>query len=260
MDISAKTALITGASTGIGFELATLFARDGYTLVLVARKAETLTAVAKDLEQTYQVKVVTIAKDLSEPQAADELTKEIEAKQLSIDVLVNNAGVGIFGDFIENKEQEQVRMMQLNMNTLTLLTKKILPGMIARKSGNILNVASTAAFEPGPGMAVYFATKAFVLSLSEALGEELRGTGVFVTCLCPGPTKTQFDVNAGATTSSLFTGPNVMTARAVAEAAYSGLTEHKQLVVPGFMNRLLIFSLRLTPRAIVPRLVRKILS
>lgn len=260
MTTPPQTVLVTGASGGIGLELAKRFAAGGHNLVLVARKKETLDAAALELEETYRVHVTTIVADLSDSTAPDAIIRELDTKQITVDILVNNAGVGVYGDFSTTSLDQELRMMQVNMTALTALSKRLLPAMLAKKSGKILNVASTAAFEPGPGMAVYFATKAFVLSLSEALAEELRGTGVTVTCLCPGPTKTQFDVAAGATNSSLFTGRNVMSASDVADQAYRGLMRGRRLVVPGIMNRLLIYSLRLTPRAWVPRIVRMIMK
>ena len=252
-----NTVLITGASSGIGYELAKLFARDGYYLVLVSRGQEALLYAAGTLKETYEVPVTVIVKDLSQPMAATEVAAELRARELSIDVLVNNAGFGMFGVFAEGNLTSELEMMQLNMVSLTHLTKLLLPTMLQRKRGKILNVASTAAFQPGPLMAVYYATKAYVLSLSEALADELRGTGVTVTALCPGPTPTGFQKRSKMETSRLMTG-NLLDAETVARAGYRGLMRGKTVVIPGVRNRLLAFAVRLLPRNVVTRLVRLI--
>lgn len=249
--------LITGASRGIGYELAKLFARDGYHLVLVSRSQEALLYAAGILKETYEVPVTVIVNDLSQPLAATEVAAELRARELSIDALVNNAGFGMFGLFIDGDLTTELEMMQLNMVSLTHLTKLLLPPMLQRKRGKILNVASTAAFQPGPLMAVYYATKAYVLSLSEALANELRGTGVTVTALCPGPTPTGFQERSKMQTSRLMTG-NLLDAETVARAGYRGLMRGKTVVIPGVRNRLLAFAVRLLPRHVVTRLVRLI--
>ncbi|HYE59818.1 MAG TPA: SDR family oxidoreductase [Candidatus Kapabacteria bacterium] len=253
-----KTVLITGASTGIGYEIARCFAQDGYTLFLVARENERLASAAHELGQTYNVHVIPFAQDLSEENAAIHIMKEIANQGLSIDVLVNNAGFGSYGPFAETQRKEQLDMIQVNVRSLVDLTHHILPGMIERKHGRILNVASTAAFEPGPYMATYFATKAFVLSFSEALQEELRDTSVTVTTLCPGPTVSQFSARANTERIGLFRSP--MPTGRVAQEGYNGLMRGKTIVIPGWKNRLLIHLLRVTPRFMVVRLVKRILQ
>ncbi len=242
-----RTALVTGASHGIGFEFCRLFARDGYDVVMVARSAESMEQAAETMRQNFGVRVHVMPKDLSVPGAAQSLFADVESKGLTIDALVNDAGFGLFGTFAETDLQREVQMIQVNMTTLTELTKLCLPGMIARKSGRILNVASTAAFQPGPLMAVYYATKAYVLSFSEAVGYELKGTGVTVTALCPGPTKSAFQAEAKMTKSRLFQG-RVMDAETVAEAGYRGLMRGRSIVIPGARNRTLAFLTRFTPR------------
>src|SRR6202795_3291921 len=196
MSSSTKTALITGASFGIGHELAGIFAREGYNLVLVARTADKLRQLASDLEKTHGTRSLILAGDLSSPGAAAYIHDQTTRAELAVDVLVNNAGFGQFGLFAENDLEECLQQIQLNITTLTHLTRLYLPDMLSRKSGRILNVASTAAFQAGPLMAVYYATKAYVLHFSEAIANELEGTGVTVTCLCPGPTSTEFQERA----------------------------------------------------------------
>ena len=186
------TALITGASSGIGLELAKLFARDGYELVLVARRVERLEELGRELTQRHGVRCHTISVDLAQPDAAAEIVRRLEGAGPAVDVLVNNAGFGVLGPLATTEPETAGRMIRVNIEALTQLTRALLPGMLARRRGRILNVASTAGFAPGPLMAVYYATKAYVISFSEALAEELRGTGVTVTVLCPGPTRTEF--------------------------------------------------------------------
>jgi short-subunit dehydrogenase len=188
----SKAALITGASGGIGYELALLFARDGFDCIVVARSRDKLSELATRLESEFRVKTLVIAKDLSRPTAVDEIYEEVTAASKQVDVLVNNAGFPVFGLFVETDLQVELEMLQVNVIALTALTKLFLKGMIERRAGRILNLASTAAFVPGPLMAVYYASKAYVLSFSEALANELRGTGVTVTVLAPGPTRTGF--------------------------------------------------------------------
>jgi short-subunit dehydrogenase len=191
-----KTALITGASGGIGLDLARLFAEGGYDVVLVARTESKLKELATELASKHGVSARAVAADLADPAAPAQLMERLKAEGVQVDVLVNNAGYGGYGTFAETELDAELKMIQLNISALTALSKAVLPGMLARKSGRILNVASTAAFQPGPLMAVYYATKAYVLSFSEALANETKGTGVTVTCLCPGPTKTGFQQQA----------------------------------------------------------------
>lgn len=188
-----KTALITGASSGIGLEFANLLAKDGYHVVLTARNEKRLSEIANELKAKHGVDVTVLAKDLSLTDAAEELTAEILAKGIEVDILINNAGFAAYGPFDETSWKDEKDMIQVNITALTTLTKQLLPGMIKRNRGKILNVASTAAFQPGPLMAVYYATKAYVLSFSEAIDYELSHTNVSVTALCPGATATNFE-------------------------------------------------------------------
>lgn len=252
-----QTALVTGASGGIGWELAREFAAGGYDLVLVARSAGKLEELAEELRSRHQATVRVLAKDLAQPGSPEEVFQEMEAAGVAVDVLVNNAGFGTSGPFVETDLQAELEQLQLNVATLTHLTKKFLPGMVARRRGGVLNVASTAAFQPGPFMAVYYATKAYVLSFSEALAEELRDTGVTVSVLCPGPTTTGFHQRAGLG-DKLLGGPLKMSdAAAVARAGYQGFKEGKRIVIPGRGNRLLAGSVRFMPRKVVTKVVRR---
>ncbi len=244
------TALITGASGGIGLELARIFGQEGYALVLVARNRQRLEEIAVELKPTP---VQVLAKDLSLVGAAEGVHREVPR----VDVLVNNAGYGVYGRFIETPLDDELGMLQLNMTALVVLTKLYLPAMAAARNGKILNVASTAAFQPGPLMALYYATKAFVLSFSEAIGSELEGTGVTVTALCPGPTATGFQARSKVEKSRLFQRMKVMDAHAVAEAGYHGLMAGKPVVIPGLMNKLLAQSVRFSPRRLVTKIARK---
>jgi short-subunit dehydrogenase len=252
-----STALITGASAGIGYELSKLFARDKYRLVLVSRNRKRLEERAKELHQLGSPDVRIIARDLGELEAPDEIFAETQRAGLEIDVLVNNAGFGTRGAFAKTNLDDELEMMQLNVVALAHLTKLYLPQMLARRSGRILQVASTAGFQPGPFMAVYYATKAFVLSFSEAIHEELIGSGVTVTCLCPGATETEFADRAGMRSSRLFAG-RVMDARIVAEQGYRGMLAGKPLVITGTRNWLLAQSIRFSPRSLVRKFVRGI--
>jgi short-subunit dehydrogenase len=256
-----KTAVITGASSGIGVELAPLFAARGYDLILVARRVDLLRHLAHDLEEVYGFKTHVIKMDLAQPQAGEALWEAIRAIAPDIDVLVNNAGVGDVVDFAGESPEVIVRMIQLNVLTLTSLTRLALPGMINRKRGRILNVASLVGFQPGgPGMAVYYATKSYVLSFSRAIRRELQGTGVSVTALCPGATSTGFETAAGAGQTRLFHWSKPMDARTVALAAYEGMLRGKAVVVPGILNKLLAVSPRFAPTSIALEINRFLLS
>jgi hypothetical protein len=252
-----KTALITGASFGIGMELARIFARDGYNLVLVARSADKLRQLASELEKAHGTRSLILATDLTAPGAAAYVLDQTTRADITVDVLVNNAGFGQFGFFAENDLEECLKQIQLNITTLTHLTRLYLPGMIERKTGRILNVASTAAFQPGPLMAVYYATKAYVLHFSEAIANELKGTGVTATCLCPGATATEFHKRANITDIQLLRF-GAMDARAVAEDGYRGLLAGKPVVISGFKNWLLAQSVRFSPRQMVTAVARKL--
>lgn len=251
-----KTALITGASGGIGYELALLFARDGFDCILVARSQDKLKQLADRLEREHRVKTLVIARDLSRPSAVDEIYEEVSAASMQVEVLVNNAGFPVFGLFHETDLQVELEMLQVNVIALTALTKLFLKPMVEGRSGRILNLASTAAFEPGPLMAVYYASKAYVLSFSEALANELRGTGVTVTALCPGPTRTGFQKRGVMEDSRLVQG-QIADARSVALAGYRGLMAGKTIVIPGFSNKLVPWIVRVSPRGVVTRVVRR---
>lgn len=246
--------LITGASEGMGLEFARLFAREGYPLVLVARNQARLATIAGELNATYRVDVRTISKDLSLASSADELKAAINEQKITIEILVNNAGFGVHGLFPQTDWKTTQNMLSLNMITLTHLTRLFLPEMLQRGFGKVLNIASTAAFQPGPFMACYFASKAYVLSFTEALAEELSGTGVTVTAFCPGPTRTQFQKRSN--TENIRENTFSMEAAPAAQAAYRGLMKNKRLVIPGFTNKLLAVLVRLSPRRIVIRVTR----
>lgn len=250
------TALVTGASGGIGLELSRLLARDGCRLVLVARDRDRLEKAASELKERFGAAVRVIPKDLSARTAAEEIVRELRKEAIEIDVLVNNAGYAIYGRFFETDLENETGMMQVNMQSLTRLTKWILPAMMRKNRGKIMNVASTAAFAPGPLMAVYYATKAYVLSFSEALSEELHGTGVTVTALCPGATETGFQKRADVGNTILFRPWKVMDAATVARIGYRGMMKGKAVVIPGLLNKLMVFSIRLGPRSTIARFSR----
>jgi len=252
------TALVTGASSGIGLELAGFLARGRHDLVLVARNRERLETVAGGVAEEYGIRARILAADLSEPGAPAAIAAELSADSTRIDVLVNDAGFGAHGFFAAMPLEEQLAMIQVNVAALTHLTGLFLPGMLERRSGRILNVASTAAFQPGPLMAVYYATKAYVLSFSEALASETAGTGVTVTALCPGPVATEFQKRAGTEKGTLATGPLAVPARAVAFAGYEGMLRGDPLVIPGLGNRAVVQALRLAPRRLVTAISRRL--
>src|SRR5579864_287853 len=250
-----STVLITGASGGIGYELAKLFARDHHDLVPVARSADKLGQVASEL-QVHGVSVKTIVLDLALPVAPKFLYDQLQRENVAIDILINNAGFGSFGEFAQMSEEEILGQIQLNITALTLLTRLFLPSMVQRHAGKVMNVASTAAFQPGPLMAVYYATKAYVLSFSEAISNELRGSGVTVTCFCPGATNTSFAKRAGTESSRLFKHIGAMDAATVARDGYRGLMAGKTLVISGAHNWLVAESVRLAPRKLVTAMSR----
>lgn len=251
----SKLALVTGASGGIGLEFARLLAGDGYDLALVARSAEKLEELAKQLRAAAGIRVETIAMDLSLPDAARAVAQRVPR----CDVLINNAGFANNGRF-DTLSLEGVRSeVALDIGVLTELTHAYLPGMIARGAGRILNVASTAAFLPGPFMAVYYAAKAYVLSFSEALWEELRGTGVSMTCLAPGATASGFQARAGVENTPLMRMP-LANAAGVAVAGYRGMMRGKRLVVPGLMNKIVALSVRYVPRRLLLPVSRKLVE
>ncbi|WP_165145281.1 SDR family oxidoreductase [Marinitoga sp. 38H-ov] len=253
-----KYTLITGASGGIGLELARIFAKNGHNLVLVARSFDKLQKIKEDLENKYNIKVEAIKKDLSISNSPKELYNEIKEKKIFVNILVNNAGYATFGKFYNLNIEKELNMIQLNVVTLVHLTKLFLDDMIKNNEGKILNVASTAAFQPGPLMANYYASKAYVLSFSEALNEELKDMNISVSALCPGATSTDFVKRANMEKSRLFHTLKPMRADKVAEIAYYGLMKKKQVIIPGFRNKILAFSIRFTPRKIVPKMVMNI--
>jgi len=240
------TALITGASAGIGRELARLFAADGHDLLLVARRLAELQALCAELAQQHPIKARAIACDLSSPSELTGLLAEVRG--LELDYLVNNAGFGSVGRFAALPAEREAAIIELNVTALARLTREVLPGMLERRRGRILNIGSTAGFQPGPYMATYYASKAFVNSFSEALAYETRGTGVSVTVSCPGPTLTEFGAVSGVDKSRLFQ-LGAASASSVALAAYRAMQRGRPMVVHGFLNFLLVQSLRFTPRA-----------
>jgi short-subunit dehydrogenase len=246
--------LITGASEGMGREFSKIFARNGHPIILVARSKTRLEILAEELRTLYQATATIIHKDLSAPDAATELKNEIDRQNIGVAILINNAGFGVHGLFHEADWQTTENMLSLNIITTSHLTRLFLPAMIAKGSGKILNVASTAAFQPGPFMACYFASKAYVLSFTEALAEELSGTGVTATAFCPGPTRTQFQKRSG--TENIRENSFSMEAAPAVEAAYNGLMLGKRLVIPGFTNKLLAVLVRLAPRQLVIKVTR----
>ncbi|MGO9539111.1 MAG: SDR family NAD(P)-dependent oxidoreductase [Terriglobales bacterium] len=256
MDGQTKTALITGASGGIGYELGKLFARDHYNLVLVARSADKLNQVAGELQGQFGITAKTLALDLAAGPAAKSLFDQVQGEGVVVDVLVNNAGFGVFGEFVPMAEEEILGQIQLNITALTQLTRSFLPAMVARRSGKIMNVASTAAFQPGPLMAVYYATKAYVLSFSEALANEVAESGVVVSCFCPGATDTGFQKRAGMENSRLFKKIGAMNVETVARDGYRGLMSGKTLVISGAQNWLVAESVRFAPRKLVTAVSR----
>jgi hypothetical protein len=247
--------LITGASGGIGYELAKLFARDHHNLVLVARSTDKLEQIAAEL-QSYGVTIKTITLDLTAPPAPRFLFDQLRRDNIAIDVLINNAGFGIHGEFAQMPEAEILGQISLNITALTELTRLFLPPMIARRNGRIMNVASTAAFQPGPFLAVYYATKAYVLSFSEAIANELRGSGVTVTCFCPGATHTDFARRAGVENSRLFKIVGGMSADKVALDGYRAVMEGRTLAISGVHNWLVAQSTRFVPRKMVTAVSR----
>jgi hypothetical protein len=249
------TALITGASSGIGLALARVFARHKTNVILVARSEDKLRALAVEL-QASGVRADVVAADLTAAGAAASLHARVQALGVDVDILVNNAGFGLYGPFLESPLATDLEMIQLNVAAVTELTWRFLPPMIARRSGRIMNVASTASFFPGPLMAVYYATKGYVLSFSEAIANELEGTGVTVTVLAPGPTASGFQAAASLENSKLVVGKTLATSREVAIAAYDGLMSGAPIVIPGLVNKMTAQMHRLLPRRVVTSLVR----
>ncbi|SFE23902.1 hypothetical protein SAMN04487969_101844 [Paenibacillus algorifonticola] len=251
-----KTVLITGVSGGIGKELADRFAKDGYNLVLVARSERKLLELAEEYRKKHGTQATVIAKDVASPGVPEEIFAELKKKGIVVDYLVNNAGFGLYGTFLETNLEQETNMIDVNIKALTIMTKLFLPDMVKRGKGGVMNVASLVAFFPGPMMSIYYATKAFVLSFTEALENELSGTGVTVTALCPGLTSTGFVDRSGMGESKLFQSGAIMEAGQVAEEGYRGFIRGDTIIMPGARNRLMAFIPRLLPRKWVTRMVR----
>jgi short-subunit dehydrogenase len=254
-ETSPETVLVTGASSGIGWELAKCFAADGCRLILVARNQDALEKLAGELRRENKIEVVVFPADLSLPETPDRIFQELSARKIAVDVLVNNAGFGLMGPFVKLSLARQLEIIQVNITALTALAGLLLPGMIERQRGGILNVGSVAGFVPGPNMAVYYATKAFVLSFTEALGEELSGSGLAISVLCPGPTESNFgNVARGGRQRKIKT--RKMTSQAVAKIGHREFRQGKSVVVTGLQNKIAAQLPRIIPRATVRRIVK----
>ena len=251
-----ETALITGTSSGIGLDLAQLMAPD-FDLIITARNQTELEKIARELQATHGNLVHVIPADLTLREAPQQLFSEIERRGLPVDILINNAGFGLYGPFAESDSKTSLAMVEVNIAALTALTRLALPGMIQRKRGRIMNVASTAGFQPGPLMAVYYATKAYVIMFSEAIANELKGSGVSVTCFCPGATATKFAGRANMEESRLFK-MGAMKSRDVARAGYKGMMAGKGMVIPGLLNKTIAMSVRFSPRKLVTQISRSL--
>ena len=250
-----KTVLITGASSGIGREFSRLFAEKGYRLVITARREKNLTEL-KEMYTENNIEVIPC--DLGSETGAVYLYNEIKRRNIKVDILINNAGFGLFGEFYETDIEKEKKMIDLNIKALVELSKYFLQEMLERNSGKILNVASIAAFQPGPYMSVYYASKAFVLSFSEALRNEVRNTGVCISVLCPGPVETEFEKSSELTKSKLFSKLKPVTAEKVAYAGYRGLMKNRAVIIPGFFNRAAITAGTFIPTGIKVNIARKI--
>jgi uncharacterized protein len=248
-----QRALITGGSTGIGAALAEVFAGHGHDLILVSRRRDRLEARGSDIQKKHGVDVVCLPEDLTDPEGARRLHQAVAGRGLDVHFLVNNAGVGLYGKFATTDLDAELKMIQLNATSVVDLTKRFLPQMIERRSGRILNVASTAAFVPGPWMSVYYASKAFVLSFSLAIDYELKSQGITVTTLCPGPTESEFKVRASSQRSRLFEA-FVMDAPRVARVGYDAMMKGKNVAIPGLRNKLIPVAARLAPRSLIAEL------
>jgi uncharacterized protein len=253
---ATDTVLITGASSGIGLELAKCFAADGSRLILVARNTEALEKLAEQLRRENKIEAIVLTADLSLPETPKKIFDELSARTISVDVLVNNAGFGAIGAFDQLPGERQLEMIQVNVTALTDLTRLFLPGMIERGRGGILNVASVAGFVPGPGMAVYYATKAFVLSFTEAIAAETRNTGVSVSVLCPGPTPTNFGAVAGSKNIKLIRVARTSVQK-VARDGHKSFRMNQTVCISGIQNQFLVFLIRLFPRWLIRRIALK---
>jgi short-subunit dehydrogenase len=250
-----ETVLITGASSGIGCEFSKLFAEKGYNLVITARREDKLEEIKKMYPEN---KIDIIACDLGTETGARYLCEEIKKRNIKIDILINNAGFGLFGEFFETDIEKERKMIDLNVKALIELSKYFLKEMLERNSGKILNVASIAAFQPGPYMSVYYGSKAFVLSFTEAVRNEIRKTGVSMSALCPGPVETEFEKSSELTKSKLFSKLKPVTAKKVAYAGYKGLMKNKAVIIPGFLNRFVVTAGVFVPTGIKVNMARKI--
>ena len=256
MDKSLIYTIVTGGTEGIGFELAKLFAGNKHNLIIAARNETKLEAIKSEFEKKYEISVETIQLDLSVDKAWEKIIRTVEEKKLIVDNLINNAGVGSFGYFHESKDGFEEKLININIIALTNLTKYFLKKMIERKKGGILNVASTAAFIGGPKMSMYYSSKAYVLSLTEALHDEAKGFGIKVSCLCPGPVKTSFQEKAGIKKSEN-AKKYLMSASKVAEVAYVEFFKGKAIILPGYKNKLLVLGNKLIPRSLSRRIILK---
>jgi uncharacterized protein len=251
-----KTALVTGAASGLGYELSILLAKDAYKLILVDIDAESLSKAKTELESNFNVEVVMLVKDLSVQNIADEIVIDINDEP--IDVLINNAGFGLFGSFVDTDWERELEMLHLHILTTTHLTKRILEGMVQRRSGKILNMSSLAAFQPGPLMAIYYASKSYLLSFSEAISNELNGTGVTVTALCPGPTKTAFQGVVSESASDNKISFNMASPSNVALYGYKAMQKGKAVAIPGLINKFLASLHRFVSRSMATKIVRNL--
>ncbi|AXP81706.1 2-dehydro-3-deoxy-D-gluconate 5-dehydrogenase [Mariniflexile rhizosphaerae] len=251
-----KTALITGAASGLGYELALLLANDGYDLILIDIDNTNLQIAKTDIEKMFSCSVSTLLKDLSKPNVAAEIMEEIN--HVPVDVLVNNAGFGLFGTFANTEWERELDMLHVHILTTTHLTKLILEGMLKRGSGKILNMSSLAAFQPGPLMSIYYASKSYLLSFSEAIANELKGTGITVTALCPGPTKTSFQKVVSKNTSENKISFNMACASEVALYGYNAMQKGKTVAIPGAINKFLSTIHRFVSRSMATRIVRNL--
>jgi short-subunit dehydrogenase len=253
-----NTALITGASSGIGMELARVHAAQGGDLVLISRSEDKLKRLRTELENKFQVEVMIISSDLSQASAPRQIFDQLQAQEIQVEYLINNAGFGDYGFFHETDWEKEEQMIDLNMKSLTHLTKLFLPEMVKRRSGKIMNVASTAAFQPGPLMAIYYATKHYVLAFSEAIANEVRDYGVTVTALCPGPTESGFQNTAAMEESKLVKGVKMPTSEEVARYGYQAMIKGKTVAVHGFLNSMMARSVGFLPRKMVTGMVRSL--
>ncbi len=253
-----KTVLITGASSGMGAATAYVFARNGYNLILTARRMNKLEELKKDILTKYKVKVNIFSVDLSLPVGANELYNQVVSNKLKVDVLINNAGFGTFCEFKDSNIEREEQMLNLNILSLTKLTKLFVDKMIEQGGGNIVNIASTAAFQSVPYFATYAASKAYVLSFSEAIAYELKDDNIFVTAICPGATESEFATTAGFKGSGMFN--NVPTSYNLAEFIYNSMQKKKVSSIHGLKNNFLAFSLRLSPRKLNTAIAGKMMK